>query len=204
MLAPLLALDVALRLPPAVEKAVGQFNNALDAPPTGFRFDANHLPHITLAQQFSPADEVAAVVEAIGPIVSNQPPLRLATAELTRGRIATVLTVTPTRSLDAIHRRLMNQLAAFDIGPGTQSAFAGSNADSVNAEPARPRDVSWVSRFRTEAAYDVFDPHITLGVGMLDASAPLITFDASTVVLCALGRFCTCHQVLMSWTLRNG
>ena len=201
---PLLALDVALRLPSSVEKAVRQLNDTLNAPPTGFRFDATHLPHITLVQQFSPVDEVDAVAEAIRSIVSVHPPLRLATATLTRGGTATALTLTPTPSLNALHRRLMNQLAAFDIGAGDERAFTDADADAQKAEPARAHDVAWVTRFRTEAAYDAFDPHITLGVGVIDAAAPSITFEASTVALCALGRFCTCRQVLKSWELRIG
>ena len=204
MPAPLIALDVALRLPPSVEEAVGRFNRMLDAPPTGFRLDATHLPHISLVQQFSPTDEVAALAEAIRTIVADHPPLHLTTAALARGGTATTLTLKPTPSLDALHRRLMDQAAAFDVGAGDAHAFAGSDAEAVDAEPARARDVAWVTRFRTEAAYDAFDPHITLGVGVLDVAARSITFDASVVALCALGRFCTCREVLMSWELHGG
>jgi hypothetical protein len=201
---PLLALSVVLRLPPTVEETVGQFNNTLEGPPNGFRFDARHLPHITLVQQFSPSDEITSISEAIRPIATNHPPIRLATADLRCGGTATVLTLAANRTLGTLHRRLMDQLAEFDMGAGNENAFADANAGFVNVEPARARDVAWVTRFRTEAAYDVFDPHITLGLGVLDASAPSIAFEASVIALCTLGRFCTCRQVLMSWKLRTG
>ncbi|MBI4463425.1 MAG: hypothetical protein HY647_01865, partial [Acidobacteria bacterium] len=48
-----LAVDVALLLPEPIQERVRAINAALWAQEKdGFRFDATHLPHITLAQLF--------------------------------------------------------------------------------------------------------------------------------------------------------
>ena len=191
------AFDIILRLPPAITKLVARLNGKLETPPAGFRFDETHLPHITLVQQFSPVDAIRAMSNDIRAIVAHTLPLRLTTGLLTTGEITSTLTVHRTATLDTLHRQLMNQLAPFDVVIGDKYMFD----DVGNDEPARDRDVTWVTRFRTDAAYDAFDPHITLGVGKIDSAVREITFDVSEIELCVLGRFCTCRRIVESWSL---
>ena len=194
MSGPLLALDVALLLPPA-EATVVRLNARLDGPPAGFRFDATHHPHVTLVQQFTPAADLEAVTGQVAAVLAGAAPVRLAAGRLDAGESTTSLAFVPTPALGALHTRLMDRLAPFDVAAGDARAFTGDD------EPARARDVAWVTRFRTAAAYGAFDPHVTLGVGSLDEPPPALAFDAATVALCHLGRFCTCRRVLASWTL---
>jgi len=196
---PLVALDIAILLPPDISASVEQLNKRLAAPPEGFRFDKRHLPHISLVQQFSPTTELKAIQQTIEHIVWDHPPLDLTLASVKANETTSSLTVTPSSALDTLHRRLMDQLAAFDIGVGDEGAF--SQTDSKQTSSVRPRDITWVSQFRTDAAYDAFVPHITLGVGALETTAPKVTFTASVIALCLLGRFCTCQEVLAFWEL---
>ena len=55
----LVALDVAILLPPDTTTSVELLNEQLEAPPGGFRFDQRHLPHISLVQQFSPTESLS-------------------------------------------------------------------------------------------------------------------------------------------------
>lgn len=199
MPSPLLALDIAILLPPDASASVELLNTQLSAPPEGFRFSARHLPHISLVQQFSPTTELTVIEQTIADVVSKHPPIDLTLASITTSQTTSSLTVTPSPVLDTLHRRLMDQLAIFDVGLGDEHAFI--NTDTTPTDAARLRDITWVSQFRTEAAYDAFAPHVTLGVGAIKTTIPKTTFTASVIALCILGRFCTCQKVLASWEL---
>ena len=199
MPSPLLALDIAILLPPETSTSVELLNTQLSAPPEGFRFSARRLPHISLVQQFSPTTELNVIEQTIAGVVSKHPPIDLTLASITTSETTSSLTVTPSPVLDTLHRRLMDQLAIFDVGLGDERAFI--NTDATPTDAARLRDITWVSQFRTDAAYDAFAPHVTLGVGTIKTTIPKTTFTASVIALCILGRFCTCQKVLASWEL---
>ena len=191
----LLALDVALLPPAACRPRLAALNAALDAPPRGFRFDATHLPHVTLAQQFVAADRLDDVVRRLANLVRRAAPLRLLSTGLSRGRTTSSLRLAPTAALTRLHAGVMEALLPFDTGPGDASAFHS------NGEPPRPADLEWVTRFRKQAAHADFDPHITLGVGAAPGAAPALDIVADRIALCHLGRYCTCRRVLAEWTL---
>ncbi len=191
----LLAVDVALLLPPPARSAVARLNARLTGPPDGFRFDAGHLPHVTLAQQFIPTIDLPLAASEIGAVLASSAPLTLTAERLAPSGSTTSLVVAATRPLADLHRRLMDRLAPFDMTAGGADAFL------LEDEPPRGRDIEWVARYRAAAAYDAFEPHVTLGVGVLDLPAPAFEFDAAQVALCRLGRFCTCRRILASWTL---
>ena len=68
---------------------------------------------------------------------------------------------------------------------------------------ARPDDVSWVAGFRGSSSYERFHPHITLGhASRLPRVEPMV-FDAESIALCRLGRFCSCREVLHAWRLTS-
>ena len=201
MSSPLVALDVAILLPPEPAASVELLNKRLKAPPEGFRFNDRHLPHISLVQQFSPTTELNAIQEAVGHVVREHPSFEVTLASVTSNERTASLTVTPSSVLDTLHRRLMDQLAAFDVGVGDERAFTRS--DSKSASAPRARDISWVNQFRTEAAYDAFTPHVTLGIGTLKTTRSTVTFTVSSLALCVLGRFCTCQEVVASWKLHH-
>ena len=191
----LLAIDVALLLPPRAYDLVTQLNARLAGPPDGFRFDADHLPHVSLVQQFVPATDLPLLTAEVGAVLSATAPLTLVAERLRSSGVTTLLDLAPTRPLATLHARLMDRLAPFDMTAGDADAFLAAG------EPVRARDVEWVTRFRTAAAYAAFEPHVTLGAGVLDDAAPALEFEARQVAVCRLGRFCTCRRVLASWTL---
>ena len=191
----LLAIDVALLLPPEAHDLVTRLNARLAGPPDGFRLDADHLPHISLVQQFVPATDLPLVSAEVGAVLAAAAPLTLVAERLRSNGVTTSLDLAPTRPLATLHARLMDRLAPFDMTAGDAGAFLAAG------EPPRGRDVEWVTRFRTAAAYAAFEPHVTLGVGVLDDPAPALEFEARQIAVCRLGRFCTCRRVLASWTL---
>ena len=192
----LLAVDVAVLLTDPLLQPVLRLNAELLPPPGGFRFDDTHLPHVTLAQLFIAAARLPDVIHEAEAVTRDCAPLRLAPAGASRGRTASTVRLEPTDALMRLHSRLMDRLQRFESVQGDATAFL-----AAGGLPARDADVEWVRQFRTHAAYDGFDPHVTVGVGALQEPGPLPAADGARVALCQLGRFCTCRRILAEWTL---
>lgn len=192
---PLIALDLAILVPEPLLHPCTTLNASLSQPPKGFRFDDTHLPHVTLVQQFVRNAALSELVEQVGATLGDTPPVPLRTATLGSGGTTSILCLERTAPLDRLHRTLMDRLAPFDTPGGSRDAFVS------DTERPRSSDVRWVQQFRAEAAYDRFDPHITLGVGpVADWTGPTRAL-AEEIALFQLGRFCTCRRALARWTL---
>ena len=192
---PATAIDVAVLLPTDVRAIAERVNAGFDvAAGVGFRFDATHHPHVTLSQHFVNADRLTEAYAQVTIILSELSPLGLRVTGARGGRTAQVLVVAPTPTLQRLHERLMDALRRHEV-PGNAAAF--------QPDDARPRDadVAWVTRFRADASYARFDPHITVGIGPDPAIVNPFTFTAHEIAVCRLGRFCTCRGRLAHWAL---
>lgn len=192
----LIALDVAILPPTDVsQQAVALSESLLTGGDDDLRLDAEHLPHVTLTQQFVREDEADLALEQIDRVLATQPRLRVLVTGAEKSGHTVWMAIDRTPELVALHEALMEALRGVERPGGTPHAFADGNG--------RLADVVWVSGFRVKSSFGQFLPHITLGHG---ADAPVIepfAFDATTVAACHLGRFCTCRHVLRSWTLHS-
>ena len=191
----ILALDLAFMIPETLRASLTAFNRTLRPPPDGFYFDATHLPHLTLVQQFVLRSELVQVGLEISQALHGQPALNLITTEVTRHGESSTLGVTLTQELKTLHQRLLDVLLPFNAIDGGPDAFWG---DGI---PPRETDLEWITTFREKSAGISFDPHVTLGVGAVKVPPVQSPFVASEIALCHLGRFCTCRCVLKAWTL---
>jgi 2'-5' RNA ligase len=192
--ASLIAVDVAILPPVAVAEAAMTISAAL--PPSesqGLRLDDTHLPHVTLTQQFIPTSAVPDATDAIARVLRGRHALPLMVTGPGRGSRAVWMHLALTDDLRELHRAVMDVMRPFEQRGGGPGAFAGGDA--------RPGDVAWVSGFRRRSSYRRYAPHITLGHASALPAVEPIAFDATTVALCHLGRFCSCRSVLRSWSL---
>lgn len=189
----LIAIDVAVLPPDPIVRLARVLNGQLEGRPETLRLDEVHVPHVTLSQHFVERQALDEVRSLLGGLLGDQHPFEMHVTGV-GGHDATMwLTVARSPALDALHRGVMDRLHPLERAGGDAAAFQ---------EPARARDVEWVSAFRTAAAYDAYAPHITLGHGMNRPEASSLTCVVDRVALCALGRFCTCCQILDEWRLR--
>lgn len=189
------ALALVLLLPDDVDARVRAINTRLAAgDPTTLRLDDEHLPHITLAQQFVREGDLAGVLEIAGRAARATPPLALEAVGFREHGATLWLAIALSPALRDLHTRLMDALAAFEPPAPAPEAFA---------EPPRPEDVAWVSAFRARAAYERYQPHVTLGFGARPGPDERFAFVAETMAACRLGRFCTCRRVLRRWRLES-
>ena len=195
--ATVVAIDLAFPLPEPLSSIVIAINQRMLPPPAGFRFDATHLPHLTLVQQFVRRTALGQVRRVVAEAVSGCDAPPLVTTDVRVGRVACTLRVAQTAELSALHRRLLDVLAPF------QTATAGPGAFFTDGDVARPADTEWVESFRQQSALASFDPHITLGVGRMETTVQPLRFLPTEVTLFHLGRFCTCRSMLYRWTLTD-
>ena len=192
----LVALDVAILPPPDVMARAIAASAAL--PRDGSErlvLDAAHLPHITLTQHLVRYEELDGVYAEIDEVLENQRPLPLSITGGGQSGNTLWMTVERTQALLELHERLMKALKDLERPNGDAHAFL---------DGGRVGDLHWVAGFRQQASFGAYTPHITLGHG---AHPPLIermTFEATSIAACHLGRFCTCRKVLRAWELKQG
>jgi 2'-5' RNA ligase len=190
----LVALAVVLLPPASVRESAERLNASLSASTsTALRLDADHLPHLTLIQQFIRNTDVDEAMRRIDTAVAGTAPLALRVSGSARPGRSVWMVVDRTPELLALHGQLMAALAGLERDGGDAAAF--------HDRDARVSDIRWVAGYRRAAAFDAYAPHITLGHASEPPPIAPFAFEASEVAACHLGRFCTCRRVLRAWRL---
>ena len=190
----LLALDVALLPPPDVRDLAIRLNADLHADPSHYlRLDDDHLPHVTLTQQFIRVDELAAAYDRIDEVMRGQHPIALHVTGAAKSVGSVVMAIENSAALTGLHERLMEALRGFERPGGGPGAFFDGDA--------RVGDVLWVTGYRLKNSFGAFFPHLTLGHGEELLDIEPFAFHATTVAACHLGRYCSCRRVLRAWEL---
>jgi len=190
----LLALDVALLLPPDAQQRAMTISASL--PPKeshGFRLDADHFPHVTLTQLFVRADEADAALDRIDETLRGQQPFGIRVTGGGKGHSSVWMAVERTDAIASLHERLLEALRGLERPGGTAAAFFEGDA--------RVGDVAWVTGYRLKSTLSAYNPHVTLGYAANPPAIEPFAFEATTVAACHLGRFCSCRHVLRSWEL---
>lgn len=192
----LVALDVAILPPPDVMSRAIELSAALPgAGAQGLRLDGDHLPHVTLTQQFVRHEELELAFSHVDTVLGDQPPLRIVVTGGGQSGHTLWMSIERTRELLDLHERLMEALRGVERQEGGPHAFFG--------EHGRVRDVLWVAGFRLKSSSSAYTPHITLGHGDQAPAIEPLAFEATTIAACHLGRFCACRRVLRAWTLKR-
>ncbi len=193
----LIAVDVALLPPDDVSRRAMDISASLpEAESEGLRLDADHLPHITLTQQFVREEEIDLMADQIDAVLRGVRPLALRVTGGGMGSHAVWMEIERSPELAALHENLMEALRGVERPGGTPAAFADGDT--------RVRDVLWVSGYRLKSSFGAYAPHVTLGHARHPPSIEPFEFEAATVAACHLGKFCSCRRVLRRWTLGAG
>jgi 2'-5' RNA ligase len=199
------AIDIAILPPAEVSARAIALSAALpDGESQGLRLGADCLPHITLTQQFVPADRLDVLLAAVDRAVREAPPLRLCVTGGAKGSSSVSMSIERTPELVALHEQLLHATKSFEGANGDASAFLEDAwvADMSHADRrARDRDIDWVRDFRRQSSFDRYTPHITLGHALAAPSVEPIDFVATRIAVCHLGRFCTCRRILRAWDI---
>ena len=187
-----IAVDIAILPPSDVSERAIALSAALPASESqGLLLGADHLPHITLTQQFVPVERLEAFIAHLDGVLRNVEPLSLRVTGGGRGSNSVWISIDRTPVLVTLHEQLLRTTEPFEVTHGDASSFFG--------ESARERDVRWVREFRRESSFERFTPHITLGHASEPPAVEPLDFVATRIAVCHLGRFCTCRRIIREW-----
>lgn len=155
------------------------------------------IPHITLLMGLVSRGRIEEVVAKLNNIAKKFSALNLratkfASAPHPDGKIFSTLVVEKSPDLQKLHETILEELTPF------------FSWDSVKKEmfysPPPVKEISsfWVEGFEKSSARENYDPHISLGFAELKRQFVPTQFTASKLVLCHLGNYCTCRNVLWS------
>ncbi len=102
--ASVLAIDLALLLPPDADALARRLNQTLATDPDALRLDDAHLPQVTVAQLFIAAEDLDNVRERVMPAVAGMGRLRLHVRGIARGSSAW-MEIERTAELQQLHER---------------------------------------------------------------------------------------------------
>ena len=124
MMVKIVALDEAILPPPDVMSKAIAYSAALPAEESqGLRLDGEHLPHITLTQQFVRHEELDIVFSHIEDVLEEQAPLRIRITGGGQSGRTLWLTVERTPELLALHQKLMDGLRGLERPHGGKQPF---------------------------------------------------------------------------------
>lgn len=190
-----IALDVAILPPPGVStRAIDASARLPRVESRGLLLGADYVPHVTLLQMFVLADRMPALFDRLDGVLADRAAMTLHVSGGATGGSSVWMAIDRTAALVDLHERLLDAAQPFEQLHGDTRAFYGDDA--------RARDVNWVTTYRKAASHASFRPHITLGHASHPPAIEPFDFTATTVAACHLGRFCSCRQLLRSWTLR--
>jgi len=185
------AIDVVLLLPAHVEATARDLNARLSGT---LKFDATHLPHLTILQQFVPTRKLGEAEAIVGSIADGLRPLRLSVPGIVTEPFHETEVwywpVEPSGALTALHDAVSSELTSLAC-EGAADAFYTDDGEVI-----RDSTVAYVSNFSRTSAGSNFHPHITLGLGHGESRRDSFAFDADHVAVCHLGNFNTCRKVL--------
>ena len=188
----LLALDIAILPPREVSERAVRLSAELPGEQfKGLRLDADHLPHITLTQQFVAVAMLDEVLSTVAQALRDVRPMSVHVRGGERGGSSVWMSIARTPPIVELHERLMDALHRYEQAGGGRTAFADADA--------RAEDIAWVTGYRAQSSGRAYRPHITVGHASHPPHIEPFAFEATTVAACSLGRLCTCRLVLRRW-----
>jgi 2'-5' RNA ligase len=154
------------------------------------------LPHISLAMGVLAEVHTETIRQLLVELARDTPVRRLRLVGVlgstdSRGETVSVLEVEKAAELLSLHERVMEEMRPFFRYDVT--------ADMIDDEVAAPSTLAWIRNYPSQASFDRFAPHITIGYGRVepDLSFPY-PFGVCRLALCHLGNHGTCRRVLAS------
>jgi hypothetical protein len=201
-----IAINVALIFP--ITPPLKQANEYLKSvQPNGFRFDANHKPHVTLLQDFikNCPDTVVKLTAALTETLNSftiPDVLHFSALSIPPGLSPSLLVDDSTEQILSLHTAIIGASQPFSL-----LLYDDSAPEDAFAQTPSHSGVEYVKHYRTKYSNNHYDPHLTLGKGSsadregLAALLPLpMHIECNGIVLAQLGPHGTVSDnILARW-----
>lgn len=190
-----LAIGIVL-LPPKeiMAKAIEINQKLLKETKSDLVLDAqNCLPHITLAMGIAKENELPRIYELITDVAkrSHSLPLTITETEVLKHHkgAMSAFNIERTKELQDLHNTVLEKIVPL---------FSYESETSMFFQPPVITEPSswWKNRMPEEMIRENYHPHITLGHGEASPLNEPISFIASRIAVCHLGKNSTCRRIL--------
>lgn len=174
---PILALNLCLLPPPSstVYRLSHQLNGAMhELDSHSFLFSDTRHAHVTVVQCYIDSSQLSALLHDLQSFLTSSAtasftPLQLTVGDLAggplqEGRYVPSLAIPPTDKLTAFHAQLLSVAEPYTLSnPPPNAQLQSAFYTDHTAPRVDDGTTDWVATFRTNAAYDKYFPHVTLG-----------------------------------------
>jgi 2'-5' RNA ligase len=160
--------------------------------------EKNCLPHISLAMGCIDEKDLTNIENQLKQTARQNPLNLLEIIDIkpeTNAVGETVLSfkIKKNDQLQSLHEQVMENMQPFFKYQVNDDMLFGTEVEFST--------LIWIRDYREKASFYRFSPHITLGYGEIETTAPHWKFKANSLALCHLGNHCTCRDVLISIVL---
>jgi 2'-5' RNA ligase len=182
------AIDIALLLPNEVRQQATRINQQLNTSEIDFA-QPDIFPHITLLMGCLVETDRTRAEALLAETAQEADPLPLQiTRIVNKGSVS--FEIGHSDALQHLHARLIKKFKPYLSYEASPDFFYKPSEVKEDA-------VNYVSNFLDQASHENFWPHITLGYGDYPQEETAdISFTASQLALCHLGKHCTCREIL--------
>ena len=193
------AINIALLPPEEVMKLAKSINKKLIENDDMINFvDGTSIPHATLCIGGIKEEDLPKLGKILEEISKESAPIELTITGTsvhinpTDNSKGSGFVVANTRELQKLHEEVVRRCKALFVDVSTTDMYPGSTRAS-SAEHA--------NKFLEIDCFELYKPHITLGVGEADSINKRITFTVKRLAICHLGNWCTCRKILFETEL---
>lgn len=201
-----LAVDFVLLPHEDVMIKLVELNNLLRRDYTRHRIvldEEKCFPHISLLMGSISRENVDKVKEKLIYLSEKFMPISLGATDFTQENLPAKeeilkisgLKIKKSQRLKNLHTRIIDEMKPYLVNPEI-------NADMMyNPREIDSLDTPWmfhyIKKFIRNSSYENFNPHITIGDGILEQKLKLpMKFVSSRLAVAHLGNYCTCREIL--------
>lgn len=193
----LIALDIALLLPPELDTLCRRINSTTGASPfSDFRKTDNH-PHITLAMGVFPVAYIEALYAALLPFQITHHPLPLTVKDLYKKHSEQIgqeyqLQIERIEDICSLQRDVMSRLRNYFAAETATREMVRVDSD----EQWEPNTTYWIDGFKHKKPED-YTPHISLKCREAKLPSEIdLNFVVDRLAIARVGNYCSCRDIL--------
>lgn len=161
------------------------------------------LPHLSLLMGIIYKDSIREIKKKLNYLYKEFIPLDLEATDLTledlptKDRILRImgLKIRETKELKELHEKMVKDMSPYLIDSEVSKGMM-FNPKEIDSEDT-PWMFPYIRNFIRNSSYKNFNPHITIGDGILEQKINLsMRFTSSRLAVTHLGNYCTCRKIL--------
>ncbi len=207
-----IAFDAALLFPIKLERELIELNHSLKRTYSPARIYLNNkdcFPHLSLLMgiiDYERGEEIKEKLEevsyAFNPIELKIKRFDLESLPVKDEEISiSGISFEKNSSLLKLHESVAKSLKEFLIRGEVNKEMMYA-PDEINAEDT-PWMFPYIQNFLENSGYEKFNPHITIGDGILESQDISDRLIASRLAICQLGNYCTCRKIIYETKLKK-